>query len=785
VSEEATKPVADATKPGDARDGDTKTGAKEPERVKRSPRHVKAAARILQKEANRILSKYGRRLAAEPAAAIRTSIEAIDTLRKSADWERLEEEAERLDEILHQHASFARKSALRETVENISVAILIALGLRSCFYEPFKIPSGSMMPTLLAGDHIFVNKFVYGVQIPFTTTVVGKGIGEIERGDVIVFRYPLDESEDFIKRVIGLPGDEIKVSGRAISIKRAGDEEFEIIPREKLDRQCIDETGRVEPNCTLHAETLDNNEYMVRYTASLDDRGDLASQARVIRVPEDHLLVMGDNRNQSHDSLAWKEEVEAVGAENLLTIKDLRDLTRDQDFSLSRPDDLDAFGDPKHDRVTYLSIHRSRSHDMELSIWRQPALGARHVFEAAAERIEDGESHTMQTLLEGRGAPTGVERDRVLAAGEGIDTMVAGRSGDGLAAVVHLEGADAVLWLQCGRRVCRHPAQLAVRLAEVLAGYARDHEQDARGLLVQPKDVRYSHHWTGRSDARDHVHERVFTKAGAQGRRSSVRLRAFRKPNEGVELLRDAALGNLGSTTDAAARVPDLGEAWLVEEDDAWGYVSVDPVRELVVLLECGKAACRSREQALALARTVQGRVPRAASDRRKLAELLVSDDVSGWPEVALAGRDRHEFDRVRLEGTVRGKDHAIELEAWLEPSDGLASKLGLLQTELGLQPDDSVVEDGLARHTPDEHTFIFAVAESNAVVRVTCRTGLCTDSEMAVAMARRAASKAADRSQFVDPSAERPRPFVPRGNVKGRAERIWLPLSRFWLPIR
>lgn len=758
----------------------------EGERGKRSPRHVKAAARILQKEATRILGKHGRRLAAEPAEAMRASVDAIETHRRAEDWERLEEEAERLDELLHQHASFARKSALRETVENISVAVLIALGLRSCFYEPFKIPSGSMMPTLLAGDHIFVNKFVYGIQVPFTTTVVGKGIGEIERGEVIVFRYPIDESEDFIKRVIGLPGDEVKVSGRTIAIKRAGEQEFEVVPRERLEQRCLDEQGKVEPNCTLFQETLDDNTYLVRYIVSLDERGDLVQKSRVLRVPEDHLLVMGDNRNQSHDSLAWTVRVEAVGAENLLTLKDLRDLTRDQDFSLTRPDEADTLSDPKHDRVTYLSIHRSRPHDMELSVWRQPALGAKNVFDAVARGIEGAEPQTMQALLEGAGAPSGADRDRVLEAGEGIDAMVVGRSGDHLDMVVYLETAEAVLWVQCGRRICKTPAQLAVRMAEVLAAFHRDHDQDARGLLVQPREVRYSHHWTGRSDVRDHLHERMFTKPDARGRRASVRLRAFRKPNEGVDLLRDAALGAMQSSIEDAQRLPELGDdAWLVEDDESWAYVGVDHVRDMVVFLECGKTACSSSDAAVTLAGKLQERVPRAASDRRKLNELLTSDDVSGWPEVALSSRDRYEFDRVRLEATVRGKDHSIDIEAWLEPQDGLAVKLGLLQAELGLQPDDSVVEGGLARHTDAAHTFVFGVPESEAVVRVSCRTGLCTEPAEAVAMARRVASKAADRAQFVDPDAERPRPFVPRGNVKGRAERIWLPLSRFWLPIR
>src|SRR5688572_17564674 len=150
---------------------------------------------MLQKETRRILKRHGSRIAAEPADAMRASLAAIDTLRAAEKWPALEDEAEHLDELLHQHASFARKSALRETLENVLIAVMVALGLRSCFYEPFKIPSGSMMPTLRSGDHIFVNKFVYGIQIPFTTTVIGESFGHIERGDVVVFRYPLDEAE--------------------------------------------------------------------------------------------------------------------------------------------------------------------------------------------------------------------------------------------------------------------------------------------------------------------------------------------------------------------------------------------------------------------------------------------------------------------------------------------------------------------------------------------------------------------------------------------------------------
>ncbi|MEZ4452810.1 MAG: signal peptidase I, partial [Nannocystaceae bacterium] len=211
-------------------------------RHNRSARHVKAAASILRKEARRILRKYVSRIAPQPAEQIRASLAEVERCQEKKDLEGLAVATEELDELLHQHASFARTGALRETGENIAVAVLVALALRSCVYEPFKIPSGSMMPTLRAGDHIFVNKFVYGIQIPLTNTVVGESLGEIKRGDVIVFRYPIDEREDFIKRVIGLPGDTIRVDGIKVSIKRAGEAEFETLKHEKLSEPCHDES---------------------------------------------------------------------------------------------------------------------------------------------------------------------------------------------------------------------------------------------------------------------------------------------------------------------------------------------------------------------------------------------------------------------------------------------------------------------------------------------------------------------------------------------------------------
>ena len=755
------------------------------ERKRRSPRQVRAAANILQKEGRRILKRHASRIAAEPADSIRASLAAIDTLRTAQDWHGLEDEAERLDETLHQHASFGRKSALRETLENVLIAVLVALGLRSCFYEPFKIPSGSMMPTLRSGDHIFVNKFIYGIQIPFTTTVVGESLGNIERGDVVVFRYPIDEAEDFIKRVIGLPGDEIRVAGRTLSIKRAGATEFEEVPRAASTERCLDEAGvKHIANCTLFEETLDGKTYLVRYTATIDERDDMAPKARTWKVPAGHLMVMGDNRNQSHDSREWTVKVEAVGVDSLLTLKDLRDLTADSMFNMDRDDDVGERNDGRHDKVTYLASHRSESHDVTLEVWRSPTLGAQAIFDTVASGLASSRPTTMAELL--TGAAAGPARDQAIELGAGIDRLVTAKDADARQVVLLLEPAQTVLSISCGTGVCKDDPKLAKIVADVLAKFHRNHAQDSRTLLDAPKAVRYTTHWSGRSDAREHYFERTLVRPGGDKPKDKVRIRAFRKPPDGVAFVRDAALWAFGSSTGIADAVPELGEEALrVARTDGVVLVLTDSAREMVVVLECGSAFCKDAAAATALGKIVVEGMPAAAGDRRKLRVLLTSGEVPGYEEVPVGLPELAEYDRVRLEGTVRGKEHTVEIEAWLRPQEGLAAKVEALGTPAGLVPDPGVAEGALGLEREDAFEFVFAIPQSETVVRIECRKGLCATRDVALALAHRAAAKAVDPTNFIDPQAERPRPFVPRGNVKGRAERIWLPLARFWLPIK
>ncbi|HPL96891.1 MAG TPA: signal peptidase I [Smithellaceae bacterium] len=163
------------------------------------------------------------------------------------------------------------KSKIRDFFESVLIAFVIAAFIISFVVQAFKIPSGSMIPTLLIGDHLFVNKFIYGVKIPFFRKTIIP-VTDPGRGDVIVFIFPQDRSKDFIKRVIGLPGDTIEMKNKKLYINH---EAYE------------DPYGVYTDPVILPAEA-----------GPRDNFGPLT-------VPENSLFVMGDNRDHSLDSRFW------------------------------------------------------------------------------------------------------------------------------------------------------------------------------------------------------------------------------------------------------------------------------------------------------------------------------------------------------------------------------------------------------------------------------------------------------------------------------------------------
>jgi len=202
--------------------------------------------------------------------------------------------------------------AVIDTAVQIFPVIAFVLILRSFLYEPFQIPSGSMMPTLLDGDFILVNKFNYGLRDPIARNKFVE-IGLPERGDVVVFKYPLDTKIDYIKRVIGLPGDRIIYRNKNLYIKPACTEsdkkcpEYEQVVTEfKNTGEYIDgnyDLTRYQSNMPNKThDILVNNQTLPRTHAYFQQKG---SQADEFVVPKGHYFVMGDNRDNSLDGRFW------------------------------------------------------------------------------------------------------------------------------------------------------------------------------------------------------------------------------------------------------------------------------------------------------------------------------------------------------------------------------------------------------------------------------------------------------------------------------------------------
>jgi len=163
------------------------------------------------------------------------------------------------------------KSKVYEYAEAIIIAILIAIVVRTFIAQAYKIPSRSMLPTLLVGDHLLVNKFIYGVKVPFLRNTIIP-VTNPQRGDIVVFIYPNDRSKDFIKRVIGVSGDKIEIKNKIIFIN---------------GKQYSDAYGIYSDNIT--------------YPASMQPRDNFGP----VTVPKGSLFVMGDNRDESLDSRFW------------------------------------------------------------------------------------------------------------------------------------------------------------------------------------------------------------------------------------------------------------------------------------------------------------------------------------------------------------------------------------------------------------------------------------------------------------------------------------------------
>ncbi len=205
------------------------------------------------------------------------------------------------------------KGGMRDTIRVVIHALLLALIVRVFLFQPFNIPSGSMIPTLLIGDYLFVSKYSYGYSrysFPFGLNLFPGRIwaAEPQRGDVVVFKLPRDNETDYIKRVIGLPGDEIQMINGVLHING------QAVSKEKIQDYVVTEPSGRERHMARYRETLPNG---VTYPVlDLVNEG-IGDNTEVYKVPENHFFMMGDNRDNSTDS-RFLSEVGFVPFENLV-----------------------------------------------------------------------------------------------------------------------------------------------------------------------------------------------------------------------------------------------------------------------------------------------------------------------------------------------------------------------------------------------------------------------------------------------------------------------------------
>jgi signal peptidase I len=278
-----------------------------------------AAAAALAKKVRKILQRKSRKITARGKEEVGAALEQLKAAIDAGSYERTIKAARKLEEKSNRHLAFARKSASREYFESIGLAVLVAVVLRLFVVEAFKIPSESMVPTLMVGDHIFVSKYLYGISLPFSNKRLVR-FAAPARGEVVVFVKPSVEEQtgapppvpmpeffekyemvgsDFIKRIVGLPGDRVEMKDDVLFVNGAE------VPRCRVGRRTYRSLDRVRGKWEDHVGELwveQLGDYM--YTVIEEASGPVSSFGPMT-VPDDQVFVLGDNRDNSNDSRYW------------------------------------------------------------------------------------------------------------------------------------------------------------------------------------------------------------------------------------------------------------------------------------------------------------------------------------------------------------------------------------------------------------------------------------------------------------------------------------------------
>lgn len=260
-------------------------------------RHLRHEARELIGEIERIHKRVPGKIPAEASTRLAEQAMQVEAASLAGDAERLEKETKALDTLATQLLGVWRKQDLWDFASGFAKALAIAVIIRVFIIEPYRIPSGSMLPTLEIGDQVFINKFIYGVRLPFTNYVPFQIVRPPARGDVIVFNNPVQPELDFIKRVVGIPGDKVELVNGEVLINGVPQ------PRTLVDEEHVvhnkqERTPWYPERLRLYHENLDGKVHAVLQPgreARMDREGPYT-------VPADHVFVMGDNRENSLDS---------------------------------------------------------------------------------------------------------------------------------------------------------------------------------------------------------------------------------------------------------------------------------------------------------------------------------------------------------------------------------------------------------------------------------------------------------------------------------------------------
>ncbi len=261
----------------------------------RKVRKLRRDARELLREIDGLVHRNHAKLDAKLYERLSDQASLVDADVLAGNASKLEPSLAKLSDLAEKHLAAWRKSSTLDFAIGFAKALGVALLIRAVLIEPFKIPSGSMIPTLEIGDQIFVNKFIYGVRLPWLNIVPFQIVRAPERGDVIVFNNPVDTDKDFVKRVVGVPGDTIEITDKVISVNG----QPQPVRVEAAAYRFRDQpTGVwVRREATLVRETLNGQPHL-----AMRARGDPSSHEGPFVVPPMSVFVMGDNRDNSTDS---------------------------------------------------------------------------------------------------------------------------------------------------------------------------------------------------------------------------------------------------------------------------------------------------------------------------------------------------------------------------------------------------------------------------------------------------------------------------------------------------